>query len=116
MSTNVLFPAIAGLLGALIGSLGSVVTSLFQSRAEHRRERVRLAVQLTIEQHRIWADVDKTKGGESQAPVLTLLSYFDTLSELTSGRTISPDILVKQYGRFMRMRETLEDLRAADPG
>ena len=116
MSENVLLPAITGLLGALIGSLGSIVTSLFQSRAEHRRERVRLAVQLAIEQHRIWADVDKVKGGESQAPVLTLLSYFDMLAEMTSGRTISPDILAEQYGRFMQMRETLEDLRAADPG
>jgi hypothetical protein len=116
MSENVLLPAITGLLGALIGSLGSIVTSLFQSRVEHRRERVRLAVQLTIEQHRIWADVDKAKGSESQAPVLTLLSNFDMLSEMTSGHTISPDMLAKQYGRFMEMRDTLEGLRGADPG
>ena len=116
MSVNVLLPAITGLLGALIGSLGSIVTSLVQCRAEHRRERIRLAVQLTIEQHRIWADVDKANGRESQAPVLTLLSYFDTLSEMAAGREISPDLLAKQYGRFMLMRDTLEELRAADPG
>ncbi len=48
--------------------------------------------------------------------MLTLLSYFDTLSEMADGREISPDRLVKQYGRFMQMRDTLEELRAADPG
>ena len=48
---SVWVPAIAALVGALVGSLGGVITQIIHGTAERRREMLPLAVQLAVADH-----------------------------------------------------------------
>ena len=69
-----LIPAISALAGALIGSLSSVIVSAIQVRAETKRQLVRLAAEIELEQIKalvatLRANVSVNLGNSSQAIV-----------------------------------------------
>jgi hypothetical protein len=55
-------PVLAALSGALIGSLSSIGTIYIQTRISSRRERIKQAVELAIEDHRAAREVAKMNG------------------------------------------------------
>lgn len=115
IQTDVLFPALTGLAGVIIGSIGSVFRDLWQSRAEHRRERMRLAVQLAVEQHRMWMEVGKTRPIQTPPLLITLLLQADLLADLASDREVTPERLARLHARSSELHRTLQTLSETDP-
>jgi hypothetical protein len=92
---NVLIPAAAGILGALAGSIAPVIVSLLQQRGEHRRERLRLAVQLAVEENKmILEQIKMQPGNYTVLPMSAQIVYFvDVLDLVARGKEITPDVV-----------------------
>src|SRR5579863_7534514 len=91
ISVNVLVPAAAALAGALIGSLAPIVVGLIQSRAEHKRERMRLVTQLAIEDHKAAIELVKLNRRGAIPPLSTYVAYHaDVLALVAAGKSITP--------------------------
>jgi hypothetical protein len=114
---NVLVPAIAALAGALIGSLGPMVVGVVQSRAEHKRERMRLATQLGIEDNRVAMERAKLVPGRYEIPPLSLYVVYhaDMLKLVAKGKTITPGDIAKARKRSRALVDATETEQAADP-
>lgn len=112
---KVLFPAVTALAGVLIGAGVSIFRDVWQSRAEHRRERMRLAVQLAIEQHRMWMEIGKTSPIETPPLLITFLSQVDLLTDIANDREITPERLAQLHARSRTLHEELRMLNGADP-
>jgi hypothetical protein len=90
---NVLVPAASALVGVLIGSITPIVNGWMQARFEHRRERMRLATQLAIEDYRV--AMEKAKNGRpgTLVPPLSLFVVYHTLllERIASGKQLTPE-------------------------
>jgi hypothetical protein len=87
---NILIPAAAGIIGAVVGSISPVVVGLLQQRGEHRRERIRLAVQLAIEADKQTLEQIKTQQGTATdtfivPPLAVNVVYFAGVLDLLAG-------------------------------
>ena len=71
-------PLFAGFVGAVIGSLSSIVTMYVQARIGDRRERMRQVTQLAIEDHKASVEVGKMQGGKlvELSPIVVYLHYY----------------------------------------
>jgi hypothetical protein len=92
---NVLVPAVAALTGALIGSVAPVVVGLINARAESRRERLRLAVQMAIEDHQHMMGEARRKAGTGTRvgvpPISAVLAYHvEVLEQLQKAGSLEP--------------------------
>jgi hypothetical protein len=113
---NVLVPAVAALAGAFVGSLGPMVVGIIQSRAEHRRERMRLAAQLAIEDHRAAIEFVKLQGRGSIQPLSTYVAYHaDVLALVATGKSITPEDVVRLRVRSRAVIDAVESAQADDP-
>ncbi len=113
---NVLVPALAALAGALVGSLAPIVVGIIQSRAEHRRERMRLAVTLAIDDQRGAIQLMKVTGTDSIPPLSTYVAYHaDMLALVATGKSITPEDMRRARERSRARMEAVEGAQAADP-
>jgi hypothetical protein len=90
---SVWVPVIAALAGGIVGGIAPVVVGLLQSRAEHRRELVRLAVQLAVEENKAAIEFVKLQPNLSISisPIALNLAYHAGLLEmLQKGEPILP--------------------------
>ncbi len=75
----------AAVAGALIGSLAPAVVALLNSRAETRRERMRIATQLALaDHHRIMAEAQAADPFGAVEPVAATFVHHLQLLELTA--------------------------------
>jgi hypothetical protein len=83
---NVWIPTPSALAGALIGSVSPVVVGLLNARAESRRERLRLAVQMAIEDHKHMMDEARAKAKSGVTvgvpPISAVLAYHVEVRDL----------------------------------
>ena len=93
---NVWMPFLSALFGAIIGSATSVLVVVVQTRAEHKRERLRLAVQAAIEDHKRIYDL-ATRQGRAYIiqPLSSYIHYHASILELLDKGRLSPDALLK---------------------
>jgi hypothetical protein len=114
---NVLVPAIAALAGALIGSLAPIVVGIMQSQAEQRRERMRLATQLAIEDNRVAMQRAQLQPGRHSIPPLSLyvLYHADMLELLSTGRAVTPEDVRRVRERSRAVMDATEESQAEDP-
>jgi hypothetical protein len=93
---NVWIPVLAALAGALIGSVSPVVVGLVNARAESRRERLRLAVQIAIEDHKHLMAVAREKSLKHRTeigvpPISAVLAYHvEVLEAFERAGTLDP--------------------------
>jgi len=93
---NVWIPVLAALAGALIGSVSPVVVGLVNARAESRRERLRLAVQMAIKDHKDLMAVAREKAqklgvGIAVPPISAVLAYHvEILEAFERAGTLEP--------------------------
>jgi hypothetical protein len=106
---NVLVPAFAALAGALIGSLAPVVVGIIQSRAEHKRERMRLAATLAIDDQRAAIEIVKLNGHGSIPPLSTFVAYHaDVLALVAAGKSITPKDMIELRKRGRAVTAAVE--------
>jgi hypothetical protein len=113
---SVLVPAIAALAGAFIGSLGPLVIGVIQSRAEHKRERLRLATQLAVEDHKMAVEMVKLNRRGGVPPLSVYVAYHaDLLAVLATGKLITPEDVAGARERSRAVLDAVDEAQAADP-
>jgi hypothetical protein len=114
---NVWLPAASAIGGALVASLAPIVVGIMNARAEARRERLRLAVQLGIEEHRHLMETArvraKTVGAATPIGVppvsATVLYHIQMLDLLQSLGDLEPKDFVWLRERAKAIYEALAE-------
>jgi hypothetical protein len=110
---NVWIPVLSALAGALIGSVSPVVVGLINARAEGRRERLRLAVQMAIEDHKHLFAMAQEKArtyGQTVGvpPISAVLAYHvEVLEAFQKAGTLEPEDFVTLRARAKASYEAL---------
>lgn len=102
---SVWVPVIAALAGGLIGSIAPVLVGILQARAEQRRELVRLATQLAVEEKKAAiAFLHGTNASGSVSPIALNLVYLLGLLKLLDRReSISPAALAELQDQTLKL-------------
>jgi hypothetical protein len=88
---NAVYVALVGLAGALIGSLSSIVVMLIQSRVTERRERIRQAMTLALEDLKL--QVAHAPPGTAVFPISIYLYHQMQVLKATEENDLTPDRL-----------------------
>lgn len=102
---NVYVPLVSALVGALIGAAASVVTVIVQSHYQNRRELVKQAASMALEDWKTRLGIVTAKGG-SALPLSVFVQYHTKLMELAEQGRITPDSI-------LLLHQEQEDLVAA---
>ncbi len=82
-------PLLSGFIGALIGAFASIVTIIVQSRAQSRRERIRMAAQIAIEDLKMSIETASKSGKRASIqPPTVYLHYHMKLMELLENNRL----------------------------
>lgn len=113
-SLSIWVPALSALAGALVGSLGGVVTQLVQGAAERRRERMRLAIQLAVADHdsnikraEAWAQHGKQV---RIFPVGLYVDFHTRFLEMIDRGNVTPDAVRKTYEDNRAVKAAIETM------
>jgi hypothetical protein len=95
---------VAALAGALLGSLATIAVGVINGRAEGRRERLRLATQLAIEEHKHLVEEGQKHANAGRnvgvAPISSMVAYHMALLErLKDGAELSPEEFIELRNR-----------------
>ncbi len=102
--TSEILSLLAGLIGAVIGASASIITVVVQSRIQDRRERVRQATSLAIEDYKIQLELSKRVAGNGAIPPVTLfVDYHMRLAKELELGSLTPE----SYGRVVAENESL---------
>ncbi len=105
-------PLIAGLVGALIGSLSSIVTIVIQSRYQRKRELTRLATEAAKHDFEYQLQLAKERKGVTRMPPLTLyIRYHYKYLTLLEAGDLSPEHLKQLSAEHKEYVRALEDTR-----
>jgi len=102
---SVWIPVLAALSGALIGSVAPVVVGLINARAAARVERLRLAVQLAVEDHKHMTTVAQDNAKRSPVkigipPISAVLAYhLKVMDALQESGCLTPEDFVELRAR-----------------
>ncbi len=78
--------------GAFIGSVASIAALVIQSRFQDRRERMRLAAQIAMEEYKFQADlISKNTGGGTLQGIATYIHYHIGLMALIEQGKLTPE-------------------------
>jgi hypothetical protein len=116
VSSEIWLPVASALGGALIGSIAPVVVGWIQTRAEARRERLRLAVQLGIEDHkhlfgRAEALSTTHKRRVGVPPLSAIVQYhMSVLLILSKHEALKPNDFVELRNQSKAVFKALSDL------
>ena len=108
---EVYIPLVSGLVGALIGALASIITIWIQSRTQDRRERLRHAAELALEDYKLQLEL-ANKSGKSVSipPVVIFLHYHSELMELMEKGKVNPENLKKLAERNEQIMGATKEL------
>lgn len=80
---QIYIPLVSGLVGALIGAAASIITVWIQSETLDRREKLRHAAELALEDYKLHLDLAGKTGKEVSIPPVSLyLHYYHGLMDL----------------------------------
>jgi len=87
MDSSVYVPLFSGLVGAIVGAAGSVATVWLQLRSQDRRERLRQATTLALEEFKVHIDLAASGKGPPGVMPISVLSHFyaEVLAALDRG-------------------------------
>ena len=94
MEANVWIPLLSALIGAVIGAASSIGAMWVQQRAQSRREKLKLASEMALADHRGAYEAAAAAGVKGQLlPIMTWQHlHFEVLSALESGKLTTEDI------------------------
>lgn len=110
MKMDVWIPLLSALAGGLIATLGSLVNSIVQARAQRRTTLATLAVQAAVEEKKAFVELVKMKSGGAMPfiysiPPLAAIIHHESqvLGELQKRGRISPK-------RWIELQEEYKEL------
>lgn len=79
---NVWLPLLTGLIGALIGSAGSVITIYLQMRSQRKREILKIASEVALEEYKSKLKIVEASGQDAIIwPICTYVHYHTKIIE-----------------------------------
>ena len=94
--SEIYIPLISGFVGALIGAFASITTIWIQAKIQDKRERLRHAADLALEDYKLNLDMANNSGEKYSAPPIVLfLHYHLKLMELMEKGDVTPENLKK---------------------
>ena len=101
----------SGLVGALIGALASIITIWVQSNIHDRRERLRHAADLALEDYKIQLDLaDKSGQYVELQPIVLYLHYHLRLIELMEKGKLTPKTLREVTDDNVKIKNVIVEL------
>lgn len=89
-------PLISGLVGAIIGAFGTVVTVWLQLRSQDRRERIRQAAALASEDRALIREIAREEGRVMALPPMSLfVSHYLEALKLMEGDGLTREAMRK---------------------
>jgi len=82
-------PLISGLVGAILGAAASIGTVLVQASIESRRERIRQATQLALEDYKF--QIQLKNPGERLAPLSLYVDFHMRLAKALEQGPLTPE-------------------------
>lgn len=89
--------AVAALLGALIGAASSLLTIIIQQRFQNKRELLKIASELALQDYKRRFEVVVEKGGGKMPPISAFVHYHMRVLEHMAAGTYTPAV-IKQLG------------------
>jgi hypothetical protein len=87
-------PLISGLIGTLIGATASIVTIIVQSRIQEKRERIKMATQMAMDDIKTNVEIALKSGKRAIIPPpIVYLHYNIKLMELLENNKLDSDTL-----------------------
>lgn len=80
---------IAGLVGALIGSTGSIATVLIQNHYQSKRDRARMALEFAVQQRA--EDEARARPGQAIPPISIYAHYHHGLIDMVESNRLTAD-------------------------
>lgn len=108
---EIYIPLASGFVGALIGALASIITMLIQAKTQDRRERLRHAADLALEDYKLQLEL-ANKSGKSVSipPVVLFLHYHIELMELMEKGKVTPASLQKLAESNTEIHDAIKEL------
>jgi len=104
----------AGLLGAVIGATASIATVWIQGRFQERRDRMRLVMELALEEYKSKIELIKFTGQSAALPPVALfLHYHHELAKLLEKDAVSPATLEALAKSTHELDAALDRLQAS---
>ena len=104
-------PFLAALFGAIIGSFTSVFIVVVQTRSERRRDRIRLAVQAAIEDHkRVFEMAEKIGTDNIVQPLSSYIHYHARILDLLEKGHLTVDALRELNKQQHKLTKLAEDV------
>lgn len=105
----------SGVLGALFGTLGSVVGNVISARAQRRQDRTRLAVQLGLADYTARIDAVKSglvAPGQRVVPLQLFVDYsFRVIAALEKG-PLTPEAMKRLHEEHTQVKAQLDAMPA----
>jgi hypothetical protein len=113
-------PLLSALLGGVIASIASIASIILQSRFQAKRERGRLIMEASIQEHKTYVDLAKVIPGKKRIyPLSTFLITNANLLKLLEKDALTPENLRnlhKKMEEIMKVYdESLEDQQQETP-
>lgn len=96
MIPEIYVPLLSALVGALVGTAGTVATVLIQARRDDRRHRREMVFKLATEQQAAHIELARASGGGQIQPVDIYLMHALSLLELLEEGNLTKESLEKQ--------------------
>jgi len=104
-----------GLFGALIGGAASIGAVWIQSHYQTKRERLRLVMDVAVEDHKSSIELAKQSGRQFSAPPVTLyLHYHLELIKVLEKGALTPEDLREITSKNKELNKAIETLQDVD--
>ncbi len=109
MTESQYIPMLAGLMGAIIGSVTSIITLYIQQRAHDKRERASQIYSAALEQFKMAIEVAKTKENSAIPPLAIFLYHHNLLFDLLENNNLDVESLKKMIHKEEEIERMYKD-------
>lgn len=106
---NIILPLLIGVVGAIIGSLTSLITIFVQSHYEKKRALVNNSVELALEHYKIAFETAKSRGDQIY-PLSLYLHYHVRVMEYAVKKKLSKEALLQIDKEQKELKEVMDKL------
>lgn len=108
---QIYIPLISGLVGAVIGAVASIVTVWVQAKTQDRREKIRHAAELALEDYKLQLDLARKSGKQvSIPPVVLFLHYHLGLMDLMENGKLNSDTIKELAEQNIKFSDVIKEL------